>query len=359
MTTKSLAGWARNIASGLLDADFDINDYWVVTGSGFGTKDNSYRFHQDFNALAINADVLPSNNAAGTGLKLYQGGGSSIDTGNPHSGSKCWKTRFTGSQQTPRLGLDTGRYQKKLYYSCWWRYHVNSYTGNADWKFGRMGNTAEPYSASRFDHEFTGAVPPSSPSMNTSVQVGGPPPPNGTGAIYNPEWAGNAKNRAGHTFIFPQPDTWYFYQMYGDSGDYLTNNNYFEVFLNGSSNKYFDGSGTNLPERAFRNVDYPNMLRSLLLPNTGIVNFSSNDIEQWVDEVVVSSGWANAIMTDNPVYGQTLGTDKCVQLVDAYWSDDTLLFRPVFGVFTSGESAYIHIIDDNLNYSQTIPVVVP
>lgn len=92
---------------------------------------------------------------------------------------------------------------------------------------------------------------------------------------------------------------------------------------------------------------------------TGVVNFTANNIDQWVDEVVVSSGWANAVMTDNPVYGQTLGSGKCVQLRDVAWSNNTIIFEKVFGVFNSGESAYIHIIDDNLNYSQTLSVVVP
>lgn len=340
----------RNPATGRLQSRFNINDYWVITGSGFGTKDNSFRFAQDFNALATNTDVLPTENAAGTGFKLYQGGGSSVDTSNPHSGTKCWKTKFTGNQ-TPRLSLDTGRYQRKLSYSCWWRYHVNSYTGGGDWKLGRMGNTAEPYGSSRFDHEYTGAVPPSSVSMNTATSV--------LGVVGYPETAVNSKVRAGHTFFYPQPDTWYFYKMYGDSGDYLTNNNYFEVFLNGTSNRYFDGSGTSDPARAFRNVDNPNMLRTILLPNTGIVNFADRDIDQWIDEVSVSSGWASAIMTDNPVYGQTLGTGKCVELRDVAWSNNTIIFEKVFGVFSSGDSAYIHIIDDNLTYSQTIPVVVP
>lgn len=341
----------RNPATGRMQSRFNINDYWVITGSGFGTKDNSFRFSQDFNALAISSDVPPSENAGGTGLKLYQGGGCSIDASNPHSGSKCWKTKFTLNQQTPRLGLDTGRYQKKLFYSCWWRYHVNSYTGSGDWKLGRMGNTAEPYSSSRFDHEFTGAVPPSSLSSNTATSV--------SGVVGNPEYSATSKSRAGHTFFYPQPDTWYLYQMYGDAGDYLTNNSYFEPFLNGTSQKYFDGSGTADPARAFRNADNPNTLRSLLLPVTGVVNFTANNIDQWVDEVVVSSGWANAVMTDNPVYGQTLGSGKCVQLRDVAWSNNTIIFEKVFGVFNSGESAYIHIIDDNLNYSQTLSVVVP
>jgi len=146
--------------------------------------------------------------------------------------------------------------------------------------------------------------------------------------------------------------------MIGDSGDLNTSNSYFEVFLNGTSLGYFDGSFNTDPLKTFRNADHPDMLRSLLLPVTGIVN-STNNIDVWVDEVVVSDGWKSAVMTDSPIYGQTLGAGKCVQLLDYYWVDDEIYFLNNVGVFNSGETAYIHLLDDTYSKFKTVSVTIP
>lgn len=226
-------------------------------------------------------------------------------------------------------------------------------TGNADWKLSRAGNRqGDPYSQSRFDHEYTGNMIPNAYTVNTGVTIGGDPP---TGTSYNPAFAGILKGGANK--FFPQPNTWYFYQMICDAGDYLTNNNYFEIKLNGISQGYFDGTETSDTAKAFRNVDHPDPLWGILTPITGLTNATGVNVEMWMDEVFLTTGWNYCIMTDTPIW---TNYTKLAQLKDKDdgWRDTAILIdRSSKGVFTTGESAYIHIFKDNAVY-QSIPVTV-
>lgn len=347
MTTFNINFPELNPAGNVFVSGFHINDFFVLNGSGFGTKNNVYTYYQDFEKVAINANVTQGNNAGGTGLVLRNGGNCSIATDLPHSGTRCWKKKYTQNQDTPRLGLRFPTPARKVIYSCYWRYHATSMLTACDWKLARIGNnTDDAYTYSRFDHEYTGLMKPSTTSMNTATRIGV------TDTVR--EYWGTIDG--GGAAFYPQPDTWYFYQMIADAGDYLTNNHYFEIKLNGVSQGYFNGSHISDPTFAIRNVANPDMFRGLLTVITGLVNSDGNDVDMWMDEMYTTCSWNYAILTNSAIFSTST---QFAQLNDRYWTDNKILFdKTNFGSFTSGTNAYLHIFVNNVWQSST-PITVP
>jgi len=334
MTSFSVTG-QLNPATGLLDPLYDASQFYQLNGSGFGSKNNEVVFYQDFEGVANNTNIPIGQNAGGTGLVLREGGGSSIINTFSHSGSKSWRQHYTGNQ-FPKVGVDFANAHRKIVHSCWWRFKTNSMGGVIDWKLARAGLIpGDPYNSTRFDHEYTGLNAPSAYTVNTGVVS--------DGVTSNVAYA--ALLKGGSAKFFPQQNTWYFYQMICDAGVLSQNPNYFEIKLNGISQGYFDGSETNDPAKAFINPDRPNAFRGMLTPITGLTN-AALDVEMWMDEVYVTTGWNYALMTNTPIW---TNYTKLAQLSDKGWGDNAILFdKASKGEFAAGETAYIHVFVDNV-----------
>jgi len=321
----------RNPATGKLESLFNINDYLTVSGSGFGTKTESV-YYDDFENRVVGS---VSGNVGSLNWSISSG--SSIATSNPHSGTKSVIHNYA-SNDFPKVYKNlTGKTGLTL--SCW--LHISgTVSAGTVWKMSRVGGNAVYYGIPKAGASYTSAGTANTPqSIGGEIVIG-----NGTISSYNANVTGTTSTPA-NAFT---NGSWHFYELEFYTG---TLNNSDCYFCERVDNKIV----TQWVNRPFLTSTNSTMPAWVLLPINGLDN--SPSITYSVDEVYISESRSRIIMTDSATYSAS--TKWCAQEdLQNGWSDTLIYYKPKRGIFTQGETAYLHIFNNGI-LVDTKTVVAP
>lgn len=387
MTTRNLAGWGRNPATGLLHWDFDLSDYASVTGSGFGTK-SQFVYSDDISSYPLGAIT----NAIGS-MKISIDGGVSIANDMLRGSNKAIKKQYYNDNDFPKIYINLPSPSQSAYFACWFRYANDDFAGVPDWnssstyatnnpvkrggnryhaaqavpanidpatdyshvywspktnvwKFGRIGNTlSDPYHANRWHHEFTGTLPVAQSSALYSIEneltpYSGGSGSNGDQVSYNP--------------LLITKDTWHFYEQWATAGTLNGADSTYEARIDGvPTTRFINGN--------FKTNGKPDGIQSILTPIDGLDcqwnGTAKSNTQMWMNGVYTSASLSRIIMTDTASYAAATNWELQSDLL-AGWSDTQIYYRPVKGSFTSGQTAYLQIFNNGV-IVDTKTVVVP
>lgn len=337
MTTRNLAAWHRNPATGKLQWDFDINDYLTITGSGFGTKSESV-YYDDFESRTVGA-VSGSVGSINWSISA----GSSVSTANPHSGTKGIQHNYA-SNDFPKAYKQLSN-ANRVYMSCY-LYFSGTIAAGSVWKMGRVGSNGGVSPQVYNGSPHVGASYTSTGTVNHPVSYGGEIVTGSASSITS-----SAANMSGYnttpTAAFV-PDSWLFYEIEFYTGTIDGSNCLFEERVNG-------GIVSRWINRPFLTTDNSNLLDWILLPINGLDN--SPPIVYSLDELYITESRNRIVMTDtsNPA----IATKRSLQEdLEGGWSDSLIYYLPKRGNFTQGDTAYLQIYNDGV-LVDTKTIVVP
>ena len=324
-------GMQRNPATGKLESLFNINDYLTVSGSGFGTKTESV-YYDDFENRAVGS---VSGNVGSLNWSISSG--SSIATSNPHSGTKSVIHNYA-SNDFPKVYKNlTGKTGLTL--SCW--LHISgTVSAGTVWKMSRVGGNAVYSGNPKAGASYTSAGTASTPqSIGGEIVID-----NGTISSYSANVTGTTSTPA-NAFT---NGSWHFYELEFYTG---TLNNSDCYFCERVDNKIV----TQWVNRPFLTSTNSTMPAWVLLPINGLDN--SPSITYSVEEVYISESRSRIIMTDSATYSAS--TKWCAQEdLQNGWSDTLIYYKPKRGIFTQGDTAYLHIFNNGI-LVDTKTVVAP
>jgi len=370
MVDKTVLGQI-NPGTGLLQWDFDINDYATFISTGLGTK-SAYVYYNDIETMPVGAITAGDTQ----GLVLSIAGGTSIATDLCHSGTRAYKKDYFNNNDFPKLYLNCPAEHDEAYFSCWFYYETldlsgvpvwssgETYALNASvqknsvrykskgagninhdpatdysytywdsqtnvWKLGRIGNTAgDPYHANRFAHEMTGTIPTSPSNTMYSEDLG-----------YT-SYSGN--NEVSYNPLNITANAWHFYEQYATAGSVSGTDASYEVRIDSVPAVRFSSATFRTPVR-------PDKIRSIMTPINGLDNqwqAGKSNTRMWMDEVYMTTSRKRLVMTDSATYASS--TMFCLQKdLENGWTDSLIQYIPIRGSFTQGATAYLHAIDGN------------
>lgn len=325
MTTRNLAGWGRNPATGMLHWDFNINDYYYIPIVGLGIK-TSVPYYDDFESRSLGAVSSAMGN-----LTISNTTDKNITT-NSFSGTRALECAYTGGTSAParfpKAYLTLPNRSNKVYFSCRFKFSGTTTGGANVWKFLRFSNSAgnDPYNDSnKFSHEMTSSAGVANPvSQSSSIWVDG-----GFSAT-----AGNLSPADDTPANLFQNGQWIFYEGFIDAG--TVGNADAEVVIK-TDNKI----ACRFLNRNFLSSLNPQGVKYVLTPMNGIDDFTTSTLVSYMDEIYVDGSLARCIMTDNSNYAASTNSMRCAQVLSFTTSDGAYLIRKR-GLFSSGQTAYYH-----------------
>lgn len=325
--------------NGILKSGFDINDYRYITASGIGTKSTDVAF-EDFESLPVGA----ISGTAGI-LRISNSNGVEITTAQSWSGTKSLMCNFAGND-FPKIYRALAGLSQKVYYNCRFRIETTTPSANTNvWKFGRVTNDpTNPYRDS-----------PSSGNVWTAQytsQIGDVKPMNYSSATGIDTATGTAGKVSGNGAITDiVTDSWMFYEIDFDAGTVNGANCY-------SEEKFNLKTITKNINYSFRTTMFPQLVPHAMSPICGLDGY--NATKMYIDEFYITASRARVLLSDNAVFANSTPNKIFAQPdLPSGWTDAGVYIKPRWGTFTSGQTAYYHIWDDNGVLVNTQSVVVP
>jgi hypothetical protein len=321
-TAFSMTGLV-NPATGLLDPTYVEEQYHFLSGS-FGSKimsDVVFESLQSRSVGTVTGDVGR--------LKLGVVGGSQIEASTGLNGGKSWRHSMDANE-FPKLYIQYSQPTQRGYHSCWFKFGGDLTGTSGSWKFGRFG-TGEVYHPNRYAHMYTssgGSVPASS-ACDLTVDTNG-----------IVRWAAN-NEATDQPNLFTQ-NTWHFYEIECNAGTVNGNDSTFKAYIDGVLIVQFTGS-------SLRTTANPSLITWCLSALTGLANAVTNTIIFNLDDFYFDSSRSRVVLTNNATYSSS--TKFAIQpIIQNGWSADMIICRKNGASFTIGDTAHIHVFNDNGDY---------
>ncbi|MFH0891527.1 MAG: hypothetical protein V1867_01970, partial [Candidatus Falkowbacteria bacterium] len=323
-------GKAQAAVINSVSGTYSHNSSVTISGSAFGTKSRAMPELWDNFESGGNVGQSVANSSRvswqtdGTAPVFSTTNNRNSGTGSRNAAAVVSGMNIDGNYHDLmyRDGLDLGGY---AYIAFWGRFA--SYAAGDQvkyWRIGTNGASGYPtYSYFRTDgwarYQFT------NPASGTCA------PPGGSA------WYDSVENT--------NLGQWQFIEMIANFGTVDTANGYIHVFANG-----VDQGGKS---------DFILKTSSSCSPDTvrfgEYIQDSSGTVTNYFDDIYVDNTWARVVLGNASTY--TASTHREIQIPTA-WSSGSITITTNLGTFTSGQTAYLYVIDANGNVSNGYPVTI-
>lgn len=308
--------------NGKLQSRFNINDYYLISGSGFGSKSAPAVYYDDFESRS-----LGGTGASVGSLVVSNSGGVTISNSSPrYTGAKHLQNNYA-TERFPKIYLPLATRSNVVKFSSWFKFSGTVTGGSNVWKFLRFNNTSgsNPYADyNKFSHEFTSATGVAYPtSASTTIGVDGG----------NSSDSSNLSPSDAPVTSLLVNGQWVFYQAEISAGTVDNMDANITVRINGKRHIRF-------VNRNYRSTLNPLDVGFILTPINGLDNMTTTTVVMAMDCATADISLAECIMTDNAVYDSSTNWEP--QPIQ-YMEDTKCYVVRKRGTFTSGATAYYHI----------------
>lgn len=314
--------------NGRLQSRFNLSDYYLISGSGFGSKALPYDYYDDFQSRTSGAVVADIGR-----LVVSNKSGATISATGSRAGNKCFQNDYN-VQRFPKAYIPLLSRSNNVKFSCWFKFEGTTTGGTNVWKFLRFSNTEgnDPYNGQNsFSHELTSTIGVANPVGNsTTIETDG-----GISSYWAN--AGTTDDTPANLFINGQ---WCFYQAEIQAGTVGGSDANIIIRVNNKRvNTFYN--------RPFLTATHPLGVSLVLTPIDGFDDYTSTTIKMSIGSVSCDTSLAECIMTDNAVYDSSTNWEP--QPIQ-YMEDTKCYVNRKRGTFTSGATAYYHIWNTSGTY---------
>ena len=302
---------------------------YTITGTGFGTLDQSAQFFTDFEGQAVGEAVL---NEPG---KLYKGvsNGTEISDLDTYSGTRCM-THYSQTSTFPKIHLPLSGLSRRAYHSCHFKFTGDDQRGpeeqNLVWKFSRIGSGQVYSGLPKATSQYTSPPGTSYPNSWASAMYSDCGPNRiGTHGGHMGVLDGNIRDNITN-------GDWHFYECEFYAGTVDNQDAYFI--------ERWDGKRTvNFSNRTYLISGLDDCVQLPTWFISPICGFDAGHaITKRMNNVFFAEGGARAIMTDSAVYANS--TKWATQPIATYSNSEVSVTKKRQG-FAIGQTAFLHVFN--------------
>ena len=296
-------------------------DLYTINGAGFGTKGGTPHVpNWDAEPLGVRGGI----GSTIQGLTFVNSGlGTTVVTGG-HSSAQSLETVFNTGVDFPKLTRTLSEATGKVYYACWYK-TTGTNSVNTQWKMVRIGAN-DNYTGVSHGSAIYGATS----GNNTPVSFGG--------EIITSDglssWSAHNTATITPSDVFTA-DTWHFYEVEFYAGTIDASDAYFYERCDGIETVVWEN-------RPWLTTAEPTLPTWIITIINGLDLGPA--ITMHVDEMYIDESRARVVLTDNAVY--TSSTKWAIQPIASY-ADTVVTATRKRGAFSVGETAYLHLFDDD------------
>jgi hypothetical protein len=299
--------------------------YSTITGSGFGTKDSTTPYFDDFEA-----ETVGTINSTVGNITFKTPDYTEVINTDKNSGSKCLQTDFGQSGSFPEGYIPLSGTKRNGYFACALKFEGITLSSQAVWKHVRIGagTIYHGYPHAGFSHTGNSSDIPLSTG---SEIVDGDGTLQGWGSISGHNTA-SPPNDGDVSGIY-QSGVFQFYEVEWDAGTVDGNDSFFVCRVNGVE----DTKWENLP---FLTSGNPALPTWMITPMNGMGTLQP--IIYKMDDLYQDETRNRVVMTDNAVYASS--SKWAVQPIVS-WSDTSISITKKRQNFAVDDTAYLHVFN--------------